>query len=436
MGDRSKRILVNILVIAGILIAYIHQMSPSPFLPVLRDAYQIIDNDAFLNLSVSIMYPFLIIASIFGGVIEANIGLWKLFILSMALMLTGIALYFISTPSYFYFLMGRALFATGMGLSIPFFGAYIMQYFYGRKREIMNMLNALFPFIGTLISFASFPLLYNLFKKSWEMALGVWSLTIVAVLIIWLLCVHSSDFISDPLPIADYTEMPETGPEKRIYHNLLRRRDLILLTVIFMVDFFCYSYIAVILPTLLMEAANWTETVAGFWSALAFPGIGIVGCIIGGALGSGTGKRKFVLIMGMLLESIGIFIAAIGGMVRFDYILIGIALFGLGNGLWLPMMYNIPMELKDMNPSRVGAAFSMISAAGFICGFISPAIGGWLTDFLSVRSIVIDLTLRHVQSLNWSLFVFGFITFIGVICAFLISETGPGKSVAVRAQVV
>lgn len=418
-----KKTLVTTLIIVGVLISYVHQMAPSPFLIVLRDYFGLMDRDALLNLSVSIIYPALIVASLLGGYVEHKLGLRRMFILVLAFLAVGVLLNF-TAGSYGLFLLARVLFGIGFGLGIPFIGSAIMNFYQGSARETMNTLNGLFPFLGTFISFFFMVPLSTAFNGSWKAALGVWGLPIVIVLLVWIVGVRQTDLnaIRVVAPSAD-----QSKPVKGIYRDLLSRKEIMLLTIIFMCDFFVYSYITVILPTFLYESSSMTETAASLWAAVAFPGIGLVGCVFGGWLAARYGRRKVVLLLGVGLELAGVLAVGFLAPVSVVYSIIGFALFGFGNGVWLPAMYNIPMELPKMTPSLAGAAFALMSACGFVCGFISPALGGWISTALMGSCGIAGSIAAHAYALRMSLFLFGFVNLLGLVCAIIIRETGPGR---------
>lgn len=418
MKQHAGKPLITLLMIAGILIAYVHQMSPSPFLSILREHFQITGSEALLNLSVSIIYPFLIVASLIGSLIEQRTGTRRLFVLTLAFLATGIFANY-TAVSYTIFLLGRVAFGIGFGLGIPFIGSAIMKLYHGKGREAMNTLNALFPFLGTLISFALLIPLYHAMGNSWKNALGIWGVGILAIGFLWLLFAREWHF-DGGCP----EETSTIAAEKHIYLNLWKRKEIRLLTIIFMCDYFCYSYIAVILPTFLMEIGSMSEAAAGLWAALTFPGVGIAGCLLGGMVSARSGRRKPVLVAGVLLEVIGVLLSTLGAGISLAFVIIGISLFALGNGLWLPVMYNIPMDLKGMNPVRVGASFAFISSCGFACGFLSPMVGGWLTNALMPLSPDPSAIASHALGLQWSLFLFGFVNLAAFICALAIRETG------------
>ncbi len=167
--------LITFLVVASIAIAYVHQMSPSPILLTLRDWYQLGNNDALLNLAVSIVYPFTIIASILGGMIIPKIGTRRLFVLTLIFLVIGILFNYIAV-NYTVFLIGRIIFGIGFGLGIPFIGSAIMNWYNEKNRQVMNTINGLYPFIGTVICFSSMAALAKLLGNSWQQAMGSWGI--------------------------------------------------------------------------------------------------------------------------------------------------------------------------------------------------------------------------------------------------------------------
>lgn len=402
----------------GIWISYILQMAPSPLLGYLKEYYHIVNNDALLNLSVSIIYPMIIIASIWGGILEQKIGTGSLFIGAMLFIGIGALTNYFAT-NYVTFLIGRALYGIGFGLGIPFIGSAIMRWYTPKQREIMSTINGLFPFVGTVVSFSLIIPIYTLMDNSWQNALGIWGIAIVLIIVLWFL------FFNEKELVIGLEAVSLESNEKNLYKNLWKRTSIKLLCVTFVADFFCYSYIAVILPTFLMELGHMTEIEAGFWAAVAFPAVGIIGGIIGGIAITKSGRRKPSMAIGQLLKTIGISVAVLGASTSIWFTIMGIVIFAIGNSMWMPGMYTVPMELKDMNASRVGAAFALISSCGFAAGFISPIIGGWLTNILMNISGIANSSASHVFGLKWSLFFFGFINLIGFVSILRLEETGP-----------
>lgn len=422
MKHKKSLPLMTFLILFGLLISYICQMSPSPFLSAIKAEFNITAGDSVLNLAVSIIYPTLILASFFGNAVERRIGTYKMFVWILILLSVGILFNFFSV-SFPLFLVGRAIFGLGFGLGIPFIGSAIMQLYDEGWQQTLNTVNALFPFLGTLISFALLIPFSTSLPGGWKTALGIWGLGTLVTLALWLLFVRPQHFPSTTDSVGE-----PSSPEPHLYHNLLKRKEIFLLCIVFMCDYFCYSYIVTILPTMLMEQCQLSESLASLMAALTFPGVGCIGCLLGGSVSAKSGYRKPSLVFGVALEVVGIFLCTLLAPVSSLFVYLGIAAFAFGNGYWLPVLYQIPMDLPDMTPARVGASFSITSICAFVCGFVSPSIGGWLTNLISSTSSLTNSAAAHAHGLRWSLFAFGFVNGIGLAAALLIRETGGAKA--------
>lgn len=415
----NKQTFITLCVILVIGIGYIYQMAPSPVLGQLKDRYGI-GNEALLNLAVSIVHPLTIGASLYGGVLLRRMGLYRMFIWTQVLLAAGILMN-LAAGDYLVFLAGRVVYSAGFGLGIPFIGAAITSWYSGNARERMNTLNGMFPFIGTLISFSCLtPLSRQL--GSLSHAFAIWAVPLVLLLLFWLTVVRRQD-----LPAGqdgDRAQEPAFPQERGVYSYLWGKQGIRLLCIIFMMDFFCYSYMVVILPTYLAEAAEMEASAAGLLAAAAFPAIGILGSMAGGILMSVTGRRKPILAAGQALKLAGVLVLTLCLEHSLIMGIAGIIVFAVGNGMWMPVMYTMPMEMDGMDDSRVGAAFAFMSSCGFLMGFISPILGGGLTNTIMAMAPHKDLVLRHVFGLKWSLFLFGFTNIEALVCALRIEETG------------
>lgn len=244
--QRPKKLpLMTFLVIMTIGIGYVQQVAPSPILSVLSEYYHLAGQDALLNLSVSITFPMSIVACLAGGILESRLGIRRLYLGTQIFLTAGVLLNFWS-PTYLMFLAARSIYSIGFGLAIPFIGSAIMNWYTGRARDTMNTLNGMFPFIGTVISIALMLPLSNLLG-SWKVAMGIWGVVLLVLLAVWLVCIRAAD-----IPQSAAVELPERG----IYRSLWRRKNIKLLCLVFVMDFFCYSYMVVVLPTLIAEGGG------------------------------------------------------------------------------------------------------------------------------------------------------------------------------------
>jgi len=410
IASNRKLVWTTILIIIGILTSYIMQAGPSPILNEIRTGFSLEGRDSLLNLCVSIIYPFIISGSFLGNIINRKLGMVSLYFLSLVFLAAGMLLNLIST-GYIVFLLGRCIFGIGFGLSIPFIGTAIATWYSGKLKDVMTTVNSMFPFVATLITYCSMLPLYNLFNGSYKTTLGIWGAIPLLVAVFWVLTVKEQKNKVDIVCSEGKVSESDFG--------LLKIKTIKQLSLIFICDFFYYSYLATILPTYLFEISHLSANAANIWSAVAFPLAGLLGAIAGGIGAGKLGKRKDVLVLGQILKFAGIMVITMGKTLPLT--IIGVSVFGIGNGMWMPSMYSIPTDLPSIKPKQVGAIFALISAFGFVSGFVSPIIGGWLTNIIMGYSGKIGQT-AHVFGMRWSLLIFNILNIISAFTAFRVRD--------------
>lgn len=402
-SNKSKWV-ITILIFTGILSAYVAHMHPSAVLTIIMEDLNI--NLAQAGLGLSIIFPVTIIVSLIGGQLEQKLGVRKLYIWSMVLVGIGLLIYFMAT-TFAIFLIGRIILGIGFGLSVPFIGSAIMKWYNPKEREMMNTLMALFPYFGTFIDYSLTIPMYTAMGHSWRAALGVWGFVAIVTGAFWIL------LVKDKTPVENYEscDNQKNQDEKHLYHNLWKRHEIKILCLALMCDFASFSFIAGILPTFYEVEAGMTLDVANNLSTL-FPIGGVVGALVAGVVLNRTGKRKPLLWLGQAFKFIGIFMMVLG--LNNAIGIIGLVFLGLGNALWMPSLYTIPMDLENMNPTRVGGAFALITSCGFSAGFISPIIGGWLSDIFTIKYAILMYSIPNL---------------IAFIACLTIKETGSNVKV-------
>ena len=80
------------------------------------------------------------------------------------------------------------------------------------------------------------------------------------------------------------------------------------------------------------------------------------------------------------------------------------------------------MKLDGMTAERAGAAFALISSFGFAFGFVSPTVGGWLTEGFTATVSHLGAVAQHTFGLRMSLLVFSISNFIALLCAIKLKE--------------
>ena len=106
----------------------------------------------------------------------------------------------------------------------------------------------------------------------------------------------------------------------------------------------------------------------------------------------------------------------------------GTAIYGIGNGMWMPVLFTMSMELEGMTPSRSGAPSPSSTPARFSPALSPPTIGGALTTFLTGIAPVADAVAAHAFGLKWSLFIFGFVNLVSFVIGFFLDETHPSRA--------
>jgi MFS family permease len=401
MGKKviNNHVAITTLIIFGLLFQYISQMHPAAVLPSIMDEMLISMAEGGFSISV-IFFP-IIIVSLIGPYILQKIGLKKMYSAALLVGGAGVAMYLIA-DNYTMLILSRILYGVGFGLGTPFIGAAIMHWYNPKQQVTMNTVNALFPYIGNVIVYGLTVPLIELFSGSWRMALAIWGIFAFVVLLFWMIMVKDEGPVSSEIA-------GEVSTDKNVYMNLIKRKEINILIIAFVCDFISFSIVASMLPTYYILEAGFSPELANNLTMI-FPLAGIVGGLIAFWYMDKSGRRKGLLVLGQFLKALGIVLFFFGKTSLVGYA--GIALVGMGNCIWIPPMFIIPMELDKMNPTLVGAAFSLILSCGFVSGLIAPAVAGWMGDNFSLRMAIFLCTIPCL---------------IGMFACMKMPETGPGK---------
>lgn len=397
---QSSKSLLTVLILLGMLFLYTAQMSPSTVLTLIEEDYGI--NPTMSGFGISVIFIPIVIFGLIGAPIQDRIGLKKTFILALAFGGVGVLLNMVA-GSFAVFMIGRILYGVGFGLSTPFIGAAIMHWYTDRQLVAMDTANALFPYVGNVILYGLTVPIMGLFSNSWKASLSIWGVLCVVILFIW------AFGVKDEGPFKSAEEAASEVKETGVYSNILRRKEIIILFIAFVCDFISFSVISALLPTFYQRDYGLDIGLANNLTMI-FPFAGLIAGIVAFFIMARTGKRKTLLWLGQALKVIGILLIFIGGP---DFIgLVGVFLVGAGNCLWIPPMYVVPMDLEDMNPTRVGAAFAFITSGGYVSGLIAPIIAGSLSVAFNYGTAIVLCAIPCC---------------IGLCACLAIRETGPGR---------
>jgi len=394
--ESRYRFIVGAIILLAMLAAGALWVAPGPLFPlIMRDLSADRTTVSWLTSIVSLVMG---ICAIPAGILASRIGLKRTFAIGFFLMTSAVLSPFCSNVMPL--LATRILFALGVAMTFPVAGGLIMQWFHGRELPLFNGLNSSSISLGnTIVLFTAVPVA-NAF--GWKAPLTTYGVVCLVFALSWLILGKENRSYSSGLD-------NESPPINII--TVLKRKTTIILGLTVAGPFILFMAISSWLPTYYNEVFGIPLSQASWMTGL-FPIFGIVGCILGGVLPMRTGLRKpFLLIPGGLIS-----LAALGTFLINNTIIncISIALFGMCDYIFVPVVFTLCMELPDVTPPIATLVIAAMLAIGNVCGFTGPMIVGFLTDLTG--SYLPGMLVCSL--LGFSLFVGGL----------LLPETGPGRT--------
>jgi NNP family nitrate/nitrite transporter-like MFS transporter len=106
-------------------------------------------------------------------------------------------------------------------------------------------------------------------------------------------------------------------------------------------------------------------------------GISVVFNILGGIVSDRIGKRKPFLLIGAVIQGIAVFFfASLTGVP----LIMALVVAGIAMGTLAPVLFTVPVELKEIGPGLAASAIGLLLMVGNACGFLGPIISGKLID--------------------------------------------------------
>ncbi len=370
-------------------------VAPGPlFLMIMQDYGVDRATVSWLTSTVSLIMG---VCAIPAGIMASRIGLRKTFAIGVFLMASGALTPFCS--SIIQLLATRIIFAIGAAMAFPTIGGLVMQWFSGKEIPLINGLNMSITSAGNSIALFTAVLIANAF--GWKAPLTVYGAVALVSALAWLILGKEHKGRATK-PEA------EDAPPPMSMGAVLRQRNTLLLGLTMTGPFILFMAISSWLPIYFNEVFGMPLSQASSITGL-FPMFGIIGCILGGLLPMWTGLRKpFLVIPGILLGFAGLGTFLVNNLI---IIYISVALLGICELIFMPVIFTICMELPGTTPRVAALTIAATLAIGNVCGFTGPLIVGFLTDITG--SYLPGLVVCSV--LSWSLLIGGL----------LLPETGP-----------
>lgn len=389
----SYRYLIGIIIILAMLSAGLLWIAPGPLFPLIMQDFGV--DRTTVSWLTSIVSLIMGICAIPAGILANKIGLKTTFSIGIFLMASALASPWCSNITLL--LITRIIFAIGTAMTFPIAGGLIMQWFQGRELPLFNGLNTSSISLGNTIALFTVVVIATSF--GWRTSLTAYGAFCAVIAICWLIFgregIHQS---------------PQTNNE--VTHigiwQVLRRKTTVILGITAAGPFILFMAISSWLPTYYNEVFGISLSQASSVTGL-FPIFGIVGSILGGILPMRTGLRKpFLIIPGVIIG-----FAALGTFIINNPVVnyISVAVFGICDYMFVPVVFTISMELPDTTPTVAALVIAAMLAIGNVFGFTGPMIVGFLTD----------LTGSYLPGLL-TCSVLGFSLLVGGL---LLPETGP-----------
>lgn len=336
---------------------------------------------------ISVLVAWMIIGK-FG---PKRVSVFAMFMCAIGLLLFAVA------KNYEVLLMARAI--QGIGVCLLFVSPYTLtnNWFTGSRHTgvCLGVLMA-GDGAGTAVGLYLYAIvIVALGWRSGSVAGGLFLLTLAVILI----------FVMKDPPTTDYVK-PKKGDVLKTYFSVIKQRNVIVPALFLLGLWGSYSVAVYWVPTLLMEDAGWSATLAGFVGSL-FAFVGIISSIGFGLISDRLGKRKIMIIFSGMLMTIAFIISAIA-VVNQMYVLLAVMLpvAGLGAYAGMPMAY--ALTSASVKPQNIAAAFGFIQFLALICGaLVYPIVMGYIKDVtnsyaMGFIGIAVSVVLLNVVSVFFS----------------------------------
>ena len=336
-------------------------MAPSPLFLSIMENYDI--NKGIVGLLISSVTFVMALFLLPGGFLISKIGSKNAMILSGSLMSAGLLLPFVN--SFAVVILLRILFGIGAAISIPTTSAITMEWFKPKELSIINGINesgrALGVSLGALLAI---PIANGV---GWNMTLVFYSMIPAIATLFWIIGGRTSK-----------TKVNETHFSLNENLPFIFNRNVLLLAIGTIGPLTLFVGYSAWLPTYYNEFKDMTLAEAGSIVSI-IPLVNAVCNPISGVILSKFNSRKLLLICsGLVLPAF-----AFGSVFAVNeiFLIISVAGIGIFMSIFIVSIITIPMELPNVDASKVGIVTAAILTTGNFASVVSPIFIGTFTDY-------------------------------------------------------
>jgi MFS family permease len=411
MSDANRlspyRWVIEVLILFTLLAQSLTWLAPAPLLGPISKSLNI--SLASSGLIISIIALCIAIFSMAGAVVMEKLGILRallagIWLMSIAEILSGYS------SSFSQLLLWRVLEGVGYGLIIAPPGALTMQWFGEHEWPYINMIGALFGYVGLFVVFQTTAPLYTALGSSWLSVLFYYGLVSAVVSLAWTVLGRERRAPVVEAAIAGAAE----DRRGSALGEVARRREILLIAAGLFGGMWVFQLYTAFLPTYfsqfrglgLAEASSLTSVLplTGIFAALA------------GGLGTGmTGLRKpflWPVAICTLFGCLGAIIFPDPALIRLSLVLVGIGAAGS-----LAAVTTLVMELPGMTPEKMGVGLAFVWSVGYAGAFVSPIVGGAMAASIGLKNVMMFFLVFQ---------------FLPIVCMYLLPETGKGRTTAAQ----
>ena len=367
MGKRWTMLFIAYLALVSCFIPYVGY---STQVTAIMDEVDINYTQAGLLASVTALIGGIILPFV-GGIVD-RWGAKKIII--VGLIISAISqLVFAFMPEFTSLVFSRAL--AGLGVGLLFVGPYTMaiKWF----EDVGNngvALGVMFTSDGIGTAFALYLFAIILSLMGWRTGSAIGGIFLVIVLLLTIFVLKEPPSFVEEKKNANQEKLKFTD-----YIKVLKNRNVIVAIAFFVGEWGLYAVMAYWVPTILIEDAGWSESLAGFLTSL-YVLIGVVPAIIFGFISDRMGKRKMFIVIAGLWMTLNVILLAIAiyngayGLAAFIMPLIGI-------GVYTGMPVALAQAAESVDSNRIGVVNGIVLGVGFLVGgFAYPSLMGYIKD--------------------------------------------------------
>ncbi|HUY20541.1 MAG TPA: MFS transporter [Candidatus Binataceae bacterium] len=398
----SYRWLVEALLVLLLIAQAVAWMSPAPILaPIIHHLRIGLGAGGLL---ISIVPACIVIFSLVGGVVSERLGAVRTGIVGAWAMTVGLVLSGY-TDSFIPLLGCRVLMGLGYGVLLAPIATLVMGWFPPREWAYVNIANSIAPFAGLTLVFAIMPLIYAATGKHWATSMLYAGLGVGAIAILW------SVLGREPRRAGAQGEAGGHGGgvSGSSLPEVIGMRGVRLVGVALFGSLWTFQIFAAFLPLYLhathgmsLDEADGIVAILPLTAAFAAAGGGLGAAITGL-------RRPFMWPIQALM-----FVGALGAVSFHDPTAIRLSMVAFGAGTSGPLsgILTTMMELPGMTPVKMGGAYGVVWAMGFLGAFVSPFLGGAIAGYIGLLPVLMMFTVFAL---------------LATLALYLLPETGPGR---------